>query len=467
VFYVTFLETKDLYSPQENVSRLQEAIISTEIKELGGYNLFSLDTFEETLQDIDRRVGKPSKMLMNEKHKLLSQKPLLNHQRKETLKFITEIKKYSTLVDKIGSYQNRADYGLVLRLTKILPEKLFNGWMKEYTKLKAASDEVLISDLSNWLERQIDEIENILMIDAENPESTRRNNRNDYQKDKFAERPTREASFSQREDKKDEDYDDYKDTQNDSTDNYCWYHDAEGHSSLTCYSLLSKAGWEVTRLAKEKGICLICGRKAHAVCPFRNSNKCIIPDCTFHHAAIFCYKRRALPPTNSRTITNSSHNNRNPESRSGQSSQQNAEDDKKAPKSNERHTNSNLRNNQKNSSEDFLDALEMNAEESDNEEVHAHWTVVEGDIKNSPSKKIQSIRSNTQQKVLALNVSREAISANNHDTFIQIGSFKMSDLFKRFTVDDTIHFILTNKCKAEEFDTNGQKNNERSRSASI
>jgi hypothetical protein len=73
---------------------------------------------------------------------------------------------------------------------------------------------------------------------------------------------------------------------------FCWFHNEHGHSPQNCYSLLTKTGQEVTRLAKEKGICLICSKEQHEECPNKERFACLIPGGTFKHALIFCFKRK-------------------------------------------------------------------------------------------------------------------------------------------------------------------------------
>lgn len=416
VFYRTFLETKILFTPQENVSRIQQAILSDEIKDMGGYNLFSLETYESTLADIDKRVGKPERMLLNEKQSLLKQKKLHNEQRKETIRFIGEIKKYATLVDKIGSHQHKSDYVLVLNLSKLLPDRLFNSWMKEFTRIKNDTGEILIGDLSDWLDRQIDELENVLMIDAEGLKMPKdRDNRMNDNRKNFKSRASKESFFTQTEaDDFKKDSEDQDDDSSDSPANYCWYHNKRGHSSLNCYTLLCKSGYEVSELAKTKGICDICSRKAHKICPFRHMNKCYIPSCDFHHAAIFCYKRRVQNSTqgyrsnryNDRNRSryqndkNEKYNgNNNSSNRYGYKNNTNSNDNnkEKAGTSHQQHTmseasakdmhknqdaassSSNSQKAQKeNSSKEVLDSLHVNAIDSDDEdETEALWTIVE------------------------------------------------------------------------------------------
>lgn len=132
VFYNAFLETEKLFYDQENVTRIEDAIQCEEIRELGGSNLFTLSTYEDALKAIDRRIGKPEKLLLKEKQSLINYGKMSNGDRKKIIKFIQEVDKYTNLVDKIGSYMNKADGGLINRLSRMLPDFFLNAWAKQY-----------------------------------------------------------------------------------------------------------------------------------------------------------------------------------------------------------------------------------------------------------------------------------------------------------------------------------------------
>lgn len=67
IFYTAFLDSMNIFTPNENVVRLQNAIQCPEIKKLGGINLFTSATYEQTLKDIDktRKDAHPRKTKAN------------------------------------------------------------------------------------------------------------------------------------------------------------------------------------------------------------------------------------------------------------------------------------------------------------------------------------------------------------------------------------------------------------------
>ena len=335
IFYTAFLESFEIYSPNENVIRLQEAIQCPEIKKLGGINLFTSATFEKTLKEIDKRIGKPEKMLIREKQKLIGYSQLRNHETKEIIDFIEEIKAYSTLVDKIGNYGDKNDQALIARLSRILPDRLLNGWTREYNKIKAETEEVLLNDMSTWLDKQIDTFETGLLFKQIDPygdlrqkhgktqEQSQKVKTKQNRNDQLFFHKTDDTSLKNEETKQNSRMTQSTNGYNESPANFCWYHNRKGHSSLYCYTLLSKKGKEVQELAKSKGICLICSNKVHSPCPQKEKFVCLIPDCPMKHATIFCPKRKCQNTTSIPKKTTNANNDGNARNQIATQSQSN------------------------------------------------------------------------------------------------------------------------------------------------
>lgn len=125
-----------------------------------------------------------------------------------------------------------------------------------------------IHDLSCWLNKQVENLDRVQLFDDQ------RGQKSSNKKEKsFPKAQKKETFLTHQEDKKGKESFSYPKRENkvsDSPANYCWWHRKTGHSSLTCYSLLSKSGQEVTRLAKERNICPICSRKSHSPCPYKD-----------------------------------------------------------------------------------------------------------------------------------------------------------------------------------------------------
>lgn len=377
IFYTAFTDSMSLFTPNENVVRLQNAIQCPEIKKLGGINLFMSATFEQTLKEIDRRIGKPEKLLIREKQKLIGFNKLGNSDTKETMDFIQEVKAYSTLVDKIGNFGDKNDQALIARLSRILPERLLNMWTKEYSKIKEDTEEVLVSDLSSWLDKQIDTFETSLLFNQMDPYGDLKQKnalKNTIQQGSKAKENKKESFFLHKTEDKVESNKPQKASlmnhstngDNDSPAIFCWYHNRKGHSSLNCFTLLSKNGDEVQELAKTKGICTICGCKNHQPCPQKEKYTCPIPECQTKHAVIFCPKRRcqqitAIPTRNRRQSSNGSTNRR----RFGNNYSHHI-----------RQTNANDTNCNAESSQTTFDALQLNTREVQNKNYHESWMMI-------------------------------------------------------------------------------------------
>lgn len=272
-------------------------------------------------------------MLIREKQKLIGLSKLGNNDTKEIMDFIQEVKAYSTLVDKIGNFGDKNDQALIARLSRILPDRLLNMWTKEYSKIKEETEEVLVNDLSSWLDKQIDTFETSLLFNQMDPygDLKQKNAKQSAQQISKAKDSKKENLFFHKTDEaivtnnqpRISEMNHSTNGDNDSPAKYCWYHKMKGHSSLICYTLLSKNGDEVQELARSKGICTICSSKTHHPCPQKEKFTCPIPECPENHALIFCPKRRnqkittiprrsrAQPsnnPRNKRTEVNHSHN---------------------------------------------------------------------------------------------------------------------------------------------------------------
>ena len=316
IFYKAFLETHELFSQSENISRLQEAIQCEKIKSAGGHNLFNPETFLITLINIDERIGKPGPMLLNEKRKLMEAERIKSNDNQGLVKLIDKITSYSNLVDKLGVHANKTDLDVISRLSRLLPKHLSGKWSDQFNRLTDYHGEVTIKDMAQWLNKQIRVIETDMMFEKMDPYGTikvKGNRHDEKQESKDSKRNKKERLFlhavqvseteSEEEEQEENAAVDVHSSakrenpdkgQRDSKDpgNYCWYHDKEGHSSLYCFSLLKMSGKEVTNLAKEKNICTICSRESHFPCPYRSRHvECLIPGCYLKHASIFCFKR--------------------------------------------------------------------------------------------------------------------------------------------------------------------------------
>lgn len=310
IFYNSFLNTKLIFSPMENVLRVAEAISCKEILDLGGGNLMTPDTLENTLQAIDQRVGKPETLIISEKLKIIDSPKLKNGETKEIIEFIERVKKYSSLVDSIGGYHNKTDDALIARIHQILPERLAHSWECKFYKIRQAEGSVTISDLAKWLNEQIDGFESKDYLQKINPygELRKKEGKPSHQRE---EKPVRKRSaapnlnFAQNEIsqilKESENVHFNQERKNfkrsgkpKSTTNSCWYHNNNQHPSFSCFSLLRKSGREVSELAKARGICQICSASQHeGPCPFKSSYVlCPIPDCNLRHNMLFCFKRQ-------------------------------------------------------------------------------------------------------------------------------------------------------------------------------
>lgn len=303
IFYKAFINTKNLFTQFENVRRLQEAIKCKEIKKMGGINLFNLETYETTLFEINKRIGKPKNILIKERSELVKIQHLNDRDTSSLIEFIEQVKQYSSLVDKMGSNSQKFDEDLIVHLSRILPQKLKTQWTDKFNEIEDIREDVQIKDLANFLDQKIKRYETDNMFNKIDPYRA-------FEKKNFKENNFKESSYKNKnayenkmfsqvnvDEKKNSYKSNFRENRKRTEDSpaiFCWYHQKRGHSSFICHTLKSKSGKEVCTLAKERNICTICGMKQHSFCPNKNNIHCLIPGCSLNHDTIFCPMRNVV-----------------------------------------------------------------------------------------------------------------------------------------------------------------------------
>ncbi|KAG5684464.1 hypothetical protein PVAND_013698 [Polypedilum vanderplanki] len=321
IFFQSFNESKHLFSDSENVARLQTAIECEKIRKSGGPNLFNPYTYGSTLEDLNKRIGRSENLLLNEKLKLVNNMKIRNDDKRGLINLIENIKKYSILVDKLGSFADRTDLSIISRLARLLPGSLKAKWSIEFNQLRDLYNVVHIKQMSIWLDRQINTCETELYFDKMDPygEIKMKNPRQKPESKDSKNKVKNEKVFHHIEE---EDQSEVSSNESDENEmlnfvndgkfkkenpaTYCWYHKKDNHSVLNCFSLLNKTGQEVCKIAENEGYCTKCAGKKHSNCHY-NFN-CIMPDCELKHAAIFCSKR--VPAKSSSFQSKFSNNNK-------------------------------------------------------------------------------------------------------------------------------------------------------------
>lgn len=304
IFYKNFLDTKDFFSPVENINRVREAIKCEEILNIGGFHIFLPETFENALLEINKRVGRPERILLDEKEKIVNLNKLTNNDTKGIISFIGIIRNYAHLVESLGCEADKYDTIIIARISRLLPDKLRGKWLQEYELIKNRERIPSIRDLSMWLDSQTNSLETSLLFDKMDPFGEVKIKSSKIQKEKSIKNIDKKINalnihqtHSESGDEISDDDDNNEtlnttDTKKFSPLNYCWYHENYDHSSLICYTLKAKSGKEVTELARKKGICTYCGWKAHSPCQNKGKLLCPLPNCDLNHEVIFCFKRK-------------------------------------------------------------------------------------------------------------------------------------------------------------------------------
>ena len=70
VFYSSFMDTKDMFTPYENVIRIQDAIRDETVKRIGGKGLFNLKTYVRCIENVNNRLKQNMNFLNDEAYEI-------------------------------------------------------------------------------------------------------------------------------------------------------------------------------------------------------------------------------------------------------------------------------------------------------------------------------------------------------------------------------------------------------------
>ncbi|XP_070499595.1 uncharacterized protein, partial [Chironomus tepperi] len=305
VFYEAFKETKNLYSNNENVTRLQDAIKDERVIRIGGKTLFNPKTYEECLKNINKRLKHNLKPLYKEASELENHISIKSHQKAKIIEYIDKLRNFDSLSKAYNekSYSNNQKF--IANVVNVLPTFLKTAWEKKQAKLESKHKSVSLSNLIETLTKFIPTLE----LSIRNESFLNSNNRKD--KEEKERRRFEKPRLYHFEDK----------SKIDNIKVKCWYHKSDSHTFNKCKDLWRMNGKDVTAIAKKNGICTYCGNEwsSHKNCP-NDKLKCRVEGCSLPHHSIFCYKRKPDRELNKRehhsnnkkfTNINSNRNNNN------------------------------------------------------------------------------------------------------------------------------------------------------------
>jgi hypothetical protein len=129
-FYQLYKETRDLFTPAVNLSRISEALAdATSIKKMGGQSLFLLDSFETSMRRIDYVAGVADFGMEQNRNDLLRLKTPRNERRSDDLIEIIHVTcDYADQVRVLGDKARAEDPAVMAHLQSILPPQYIPNW---------------------------------------------------------------------------------------------------------------------------------------------------------------------------------------------------------------------------------------------------------------------------------------------------------------------------------------------------
>lgn len=284
VFYEAFKETKHLFSHNENITRIQDAILDEKVKKIGGKTLFNPKTYEICIKSINKRLKHNLKPLYKEASELEFHVAIKSHQKAKIIEFIDKLRNFESLAQAYEEHSYSNNQKFLANVINVLPTFLKVAWEKKQAKLEMKRKKVTLKKVIDTLTEFIPILELSIRNESFTNQST--NTRKEKDDRRRFEKPRLYHFESNR----------FKEN---NTNTKCWFHKINNHPFNKCKSLWSMDGKAVTEIAKKNGICTYCGKEwlTHKNCP-NNKLKCNIEGCSLPHHSIFCFKRKANNETN-------------------------------------------------------------------------------------------------------------------------------------------------------------------------
>lgn len=285
IFYQNYLDTKDLFSNNENATRVRDALTESTIIDKYGLNLLNPGTCEATLARINQELGGSDQLLIKQYHAIFKNQKRLNMNNKnELIIYIQKVLNYIDSCMYFGDSYTQGSLETLARLTNILPPSLTERW-NNYAAIREFNNErTTLITLSTWLRGLLPGLNRLLLsmeIDTLNQDKKKSEDKNEaaQKSQKNKSKPNTNAIYNTNNNAK-------------ASNKFCWFHRNATHYPSDCKLLLSKNGKEVSDLAKQHNICTICGRTKHNGECFGKDK---IPECKLckkHHRILYCFKRQ-------------------------------------------------------------------------------------------------------------------------------------------------------------------------------
>jgi hypothetical protein len=273
-FYKSYQASKYYFEPQENVVRLQAAILCPEILRKGGTNLFCTETFDETLREINESMNNSKRLVCDGAEKLKKLKSPKDHiyDKQVLIDFIVEIRHFANLLERIGDVGSQNDTRLIATLASRLPWNLNASWQEKCHKRESQGEPVTMKFLSDFLQLKLGGLERSQM----------EMNLIIWQNEKSSSREAKSGKFFTHQPEKQ------------AWEYRCWVDKSDEHNIRDCDKAKTMSGRECFLLAKQLRVCTSCGKERFTGQCSRSTSP---PQCPKHpgqkHWQTVCPSRQA------------------------------------------------------------------------------------------------------------------------------------------------------------------------------
>lgn len=283
-FYRAYQNSKNFFEDQENVVRLQAAISCPDVLKKGGTNLFCTETYDETIEEINKSMNNSKRLVSDGAEKLRKLKSPKDHihDHKVLIDFIIEIRHFANLLQKVGDVGSQNDSRLIATLASRLPWNLRANWQEKCYAKELQGDAITVMFLSKFLQQKLGGLERAQteenMVIWQDEKNINRLTQRDTKSAKLFAHNSEKQAWEFR----------------------CWIDKSDDHNIKDCPTSKTMSGKECFELAKQLKVCTGCGKEKFIGKCSRSTPP---PPCSQHpgqnHWRTVCPNRPALKMQNS------------------------------------------------------------------------------------------------------------------------------------------------------------------------
>jgi hypothetical protein len=294
-FFKAYQGSKDFFEHQENVVRLQAAILCPEILKKGGTNLFCTETYDETIGEINKTMNNSKRLVSDGAEKLRKLKSPKDHihDQKVLIDFIIEIRHFANLLQKVGDIGSQNDSRLIATFASRLTWNLRASWQEKCYAKEVLGEAITVKFLSDFLQQKLGGLERAqtehnMILWQEEKHSTRPPIRDTRQEKFFSHQQPEKKAWEFR----------------------CWIDKSDDHNIKDCPKSKTMSGKKCFELAKQLRVCAGCGKEKFTGKCSRTSPP---PPCLQHpgqnHWRTVCPSRPAISSLNNQNFSDTNSQN--------------------------------------------------------------------------------------------------------------------------------------------------------------